>query len=113
MTLIVVCLCNKKKLFTCCTIAKTIQAYYFVNFFFIPSSISNEVATDSRRSSEDMPSVAVSTCTTSSQITYNSTSTMVLNKESLNMLPAMSPISEFSFDYPEETITHGLPIFYY
>ena len=38
---------------------------------------------------------------------------MVLNKESLNMLPAMSPISEFSFDYPEETITHGLPIFYY
>ena len=60
-----------------------------------------------------MPSVAVSTCTTSSQITYNSTSTMVLNKESLNMLPAMSPISEFSFDYPEETITHGLPIFYY
>ena len=59
-----------------------------------------------------MPSVAVSTCTTSSQITYNSTSTMVLNKESLNMLPAMSPISEFSFDYPEETtITHGSPIF--
>ena len=85
----------------------------FFKFFFISSSISNEVATDSRRSSEDMPSVAVSTCTTSSQITYNSTSTMVLNKESLNMLPAMSPISEFSFDYPEETITHGLPIFYY
>ena len=92
---------------------KTIQADYFFYFFFIPSSISNEVATDSRRSSEDMPSVAVSTCTTSSQITYNSTSTMVLNKESLNMLPAMSPISEFSFDYPEESITHGLPIFYY
>ena len=58
-----------------------------------------------------MPSVAITTTSASSQMTYNS-STMVLNKESLNMLPAMSPISEFSFDYPEETtITHGSPIF--